>query len=72
MAIQGNGIRLYHLQPLARDQDEQDAQSGVNEESNGKNHEGSFGEKLTDVRLSNLGVIKGCVFAETNKSHDRV
>lgn len=44
---------MCRLQPLAWNQNEEDAQSSVDEKSYGQNHHSSFGQELTDIWLSN-------------------
>ena len=39
-------------EPFARHQDEENAQTGVDEEGDSQNHKSSFGKEFADVRLT--------------------
>lgn len=60
------------LKSLAGHQDEEDAEAGVDQDGDRQNHDRSFGEKFTDVRLADTREVEGGVLAVSNKCHDRV
>lgn len=60
------------LESLARNKNEEDAESSVYQHSDGKNHESSLGKELADIGFPNAGKVEGGVFAETEQRQDGV
>ena len=59
-------------QPLSGNEDEEDAESGVRENSDSQNHECSLGKKSADVGLSYAGKVERRVLAQSYQGEDRI
>lgn len=57
---------------FARNQDEEDTETSVDEEGDGKDHDRAFGEKFADVRLADAREVERGVFAEADEREDGI